>query len=199
VGPNREIPILSNSALGVTQISLLFGIQQSTMVYWAKTNFVRNTAKVNCTWEGVCNTFAPSLPSGRKITGQSQWPRGPRHEASSRHGCLRALILCTGSGLVTGWSPSTESYRLCTRLRNWKTGQGPTKGSRERQLIVHPCSIDKNRLLLSYTDLVNNQAASIGGKWLPTLTSNLLGVCGLSLPAERIETGIAINSSLSVN
>jgi hypothetical protein len=26
--------------------------------------------------------------------------------------------------------PSKESYRLCKRLRNWKSGQGPTKGCR---------------------------------------------------------------------
>jgi hypothetical protein len=27
-------------------------------------------------------------------------------------------------------SPSKEFYRLCKRLRNWKIGQGPTKGCR---------------------------------------------------------------------
>jgi hypothetical protein len=26
--------------------------------------------------------------------------------------------------------PSKESYRLCIGLRNWKSGQGPTKGCR---------------------------------------------------------------------
>jgi hypothetical protein len=26
--------------------------------------------------------------------------------------------------------PSNESYRLCKRLRNWKSGQGLTKGCR---------------------------------------------------------------------
>jgi hypothetical protein len=31
--------------------------------------------------------------------------------------------------------PSKESYRLCKRLRNWKSGQGPTKGCRATDLI----------------------------------------------------------------
>jgi hypothetical protein len=30
------------------------------------------------------------------------------------------VVLCVGSGLATGWSPSNESYRLCIGLRNWK-------------------------------------------------------------------------------
>jgi hypothetical protein len=40
------------------------------------------------------------------------------------------IVLWVGSGLATGWSPSKESYRLCMGLRNWKIGQGPTKGCR---------------------------------------------------------------------
>jgi hypothetical protein len=40
------------------------------------------------------------------------------------------VVLCVGSGLAMGWSPSKEYYRLCTRSRNWKSGQGPTKGCR---------------------------------------------------------------------
>jgi hypothetical protein len=71
-------------------------------------------------------------------TSRSQWLHGLRHEPSSpartlgcgfesqsRHGCLCVrlfcvcVILCVGSGLATGWSPS-ESYRLCKWLRNWK-------------------------------------------------------------------------------
>jgi hypothetical protein len=40
------------------------------------------------------------------------------------------LVLCVGSGLATGWSPPKWSYRLCKWLRNWKSGQGPTKGCR---------------------------------------------------------------------
>jgi hypothetical protein len=32
--------------------------------------------------------------------------------------------------------PSRVSYRLCTRSRNWKSGQGPTKGCRVIKIIV---------------------------------------------------------------
>jgi hypothetical protein len=37
------------------------------------------------------------------------------------------VVLCVGSGLATGWSPSKESYWLWIGLRKWKSGQGPTK------------------------------------------------------------------------
>jgi hypothetical protein len=46
--------------------------------------------------------------------------------------CVRlfcvCVVLCVGSSLATCWSPSKESSRLCIGLRNWKSGQGPTKG-----------------------------------------------------------------------
>jgi hypothetical protein len=46
--------------------------------------------------------------------------------------CVRfsVFVLCVRRGLTTGWSPSRESYRLCIGLRNWKSGQGPTKDCR---------------------------------------------------------------------
>jgi hypothetical protein len=49
-------------------------------------------------------------------------------DVSVRFFCVCA-VLCSGSGLATGRSPFEESYNLCTGLRNWKSGQGPTKGS----------------------------------------------------------------------
>jgi hypothetical protein len=46
----------------------------------------------------------------------------------SMDGCLRlfcvCVVLCVGSGLATGWSPSKEFSRLSIGLRNWKSGQG---------------------------------------------------------------------------
>jgi hypothetical protein len=54
------------------------------------------------------------------------WGRG--FQFQSRHECWCAFILCVGSGLATGWSPSKESYRLCTGLRNHKNRPGPNKG-----------------------------------------------------------------------
>jgi hypothetical protein len=48
--------------------------------------------------------------------------------------CVRLFcvcaVLCANSGLATNWSPVKESYWLCKRSRNWKSGQGPTKGCR---------------------------------------------------------------------
>jgi hypothetical protein len=40
-----------------------------------------------------------------------------------------SVVLCVGGGHATDWSPSRQSYRLCIGLRNWKSGQGLTKGS----------------------------------------------------------------------
>jgi hypothetical protein len=52
-------------------------------------------------------------------------------ESHLRHGCLCALILCVvlcvDSGLRRPDLPSRESYRLSIGIRNWKSGQGPTK------------------------------------------------------------------------
>jgi hypothetical protein len=48
--------------------------------------------------------------------------------------CVRlfcvCVVLCVGRGLARGDPPSKESYRLCIGSRNWKRGQGPTKGYR---------------------------------------------------------------------
>jgi hypothetical protein len=61
----------------------------------------------------------------------------------SRRGCLYCVrlfcvcvVLCVGSGLATGWSPSKESYRLCIGSRNWKCRRGPTKDCRAIKIIV---------------------------------------------------------------
>jgi hypothetical protein len=50
------------------------------------------------------------------------------------------VVLCVGSGLATVWSPpAKESYRLCKRWRNSKSGQGPTEGctaiEREKRMV----------------------------------------------------------------
>jgi hypothetical protein len=62
-----------------------------------------------------------------------RWDRG--FESRWKHGCLYVrlfcvrVVLCIGRGLATGWSlvqgflPSVKK-----RLRNWRRGQGPTKG-----------------------------------------------------------------------
>jgi hypothetical protein len=48
--------------------------------------------------------------------------------------CVRlfciCVVLCTGSGPVTGWSPVQESYRLCKRIKKLKKRPSPRKGCR---------------------------------------------------------------------
>jgi hypothetical protein len=48
--------------------------------------------------------------------------------------CVRlfcvCVVLCAGSGLVTSWSPVQGDLPTLYRLRNWKSGQGPTSGCR---------------------------------------------------------------------
>jgi hypothetical protein len=39
-------------------------------------------------------------------------------------------VYSVGSGLATGWSPSTESYQLCIGLRNRKTAKVQQKDCR---------------------------------------------------------------------
>jgi hypothetical protein len=38
------------------------------------------------------------------------------------------VVLCVNRRLVTGWSPFQGVLPTVYRLRNWKSGQGPTKG-----------------------------------------------------------------------
>jgi hypothetical protein len=77
---------------------------------------------------------------------RSQWPHGLRQQVSSPAGtlgsCVRSplkawtpvcvycvrVVLCVGSGLTSGWSPSKDSYQLCKRWRNWKKRPRSNKG-----------------------------------------------------------------------
>jgi hypothetical protein len=61
------------------------------------------------------------------------WGHG--FESRSRNGGLCALfcvyvVLCVGSGLATGRSPVQGILPTVYRLRNWKSGQGPTNDYR---------------------------------------------------------------------
>jgi hypothetical protein len=43
--------------------------------------------------------------------------------------CVRLFCVCVLLFFLRGADPPTkETYRLCIELRNWKSGQGPTKG-----------------------------------------------------------------------
>jgi hypothetical protein len=78
---------------------------------------------------------------------RSQWQRGLRHELSPPAQTLGSWVripleawmsVCIYSVFVLSYAqvaalrwadpPLKESYRLCKRPRNWKSGLGPTKG-----------------------------------------------------------------------
>jgi hypothetical protein len=40
------------------------------------------------------------------------------------------VVLCAGSGLATGWSPTRRVLSTVYRIKKLKNGQGPTKGCR---------------------------------------------------------------------
>jgi hypothetical protein len=72
---------------------------------------------------------------------RSRWSRGLRHELSSlarkpgpmvRIPLEAWLSVCVYSVFVL----SKDSYRLCIGSRNWKSGQGPTKGCRGIIIII---------------------------------------------------------------
>jgi hypothetical protein len=48
--------------------------------------------------------------------------------------CVRlfcvCFVLCVGSCLLTGWSPVQGALPTVYRIKNWKSGQGPTKSCR---------------------------------------------------------------------
>jgi hypothetical protein len=80
------------------------------------------------------------------LQSRSDWPRGLRHEMSSLARTLGSWVRIPLKVWMSVWEysvvlfcvfvpilrradpPSKESYRLC--IRNWKGGQGPTKGCR---------------------------------------------------------------------
>jgi hypothetical protein len=79
------------------------------------------------------------LWKSEKYNCRSQWPRGLRSNTGivgsnptwGMDVCVRLLCLCCPVLVAALWRadpPSKESYRLCKRSRNWKSGQGPTKG-----------------------------------------------------------------------
>jgi hypothetical protein len=88
------------------------------------------------------------------MISQSQWPCGLRHELFSLARTLGSWVwislkawmsvlcefilffLCVGCSLVMGWSPVQGVLLLCIGSRNWKSGQGPTKGCRAIIIII---------------------------------------------------------------
>jgi hypothetical protein len=66
--------------------------------------------------------------------------------------CVRLFcvcaVLCVGGGLATGCPPSKESYQLYIGLRNWKSGQGQTKGSVDEWINVYYIAWEFNVLVV---------------------------------------------------
>jgi hypothetical protein len=61
--------------------------------------------------------------------------------------CVCAL-LCVGSGLAKGSTPSKGCYRLCIGSRNWKSGQGPAKGF--RAIIIITTTLNGSSVLAAF-------------------------------------------------
>jgi hypothetical protein len=89
-------------------------------------------------------------------TRRSQWPHGLRHELSSPAWTLGSwvqnpleawmcvciysvfVLFCVQISAVQRTDPpSKESYRLCIRLRNCKSGQGPTEDCRTTHTHIY--------------------------------------------------------------
>jgi hypothetical protein len=81
------------------------------------------------------------------------WDHG--FESHSRHGCLFVLFCVQVVALRWANPSSKESYRLCKRSRNWKSGQGPTKGCR---------AIDR-----PIDGIVYNGSSHLRSRWMPSL------------------------------
>jgi hypothetical protein len=97
------------------------------------------------------------------LESRSERPRGLRHELSFAHSntgimgsnptwgidvCVSLFCVCVYIAALRRTDPtSKECYRLCKRSRNWKSGQGPTKGSRtiDKYIIKH-LVVDLRRL-----------------------------------------------------
>jgi hypothetical protein len=76
-------------------------------------------------------------------TSRSQWPNGLRHELPSHARTLGSWVRGKDSVLCAfilflyySDPPSKESWKLCTRSRNWKSYQGQTKGCRTPIIII---------------------------------------------------------------
>jgi hypothetical protein len=80
----------------------------------------------------------------RSNTGIVGWNPTRGMDVCVRLFCV-CVVLCVGSGLATGWSPVQEVLPTVCTSRNWKSGQGPTKGCTaidrttcsSRQVILH--------------------------------------------------------------
>jgi hypothetical protein len=66
------------------------------------------------------------------------------------------VVLCVWRSLATGWSPVQGVLSLCIGSKNWKSGQGPTKGC--RAIIIQFNSMQFNSCL--FTCKLNSREAN---------------------------------------
>jgi hypothetical protein len=119
-----------------TKYRVLEGNSEVKRLLWRPRSRLRDTAKVNL----------KEIVRGRALVSRSQRPRCLRHELSSFARTVGSWVqiplkawvsVCIYSVFVLfcvqvvalrrANPPSKEFYRLCIGLRNWKSGQGPTK------------------------------------------------------------------------
>jgi hypothetical protein len=120
-----------------------------TLSKWSMRSSLRMKLCRIIPWLNTLRSYGRSLTEICLSSCRSQWPAGrskawtvfARSNAeivgsNSTRGmdvCVRlfcvCVVLCIGSGLVTDWSPVQGVLpTVCIGSRNWKSGQGPTKG-----------------------------------------------------------------------
>jgi hypothetical protein len=128
-GTTNQLPAISHEQWmwGTVQTSTFQRITPLIWAYYFKRRLATKISRVHMScllWRQLWIYRISSLG-----VCWSQWPRGLGHEPSSPAltlgswvriplkvwMCARlfCVVLCVGSGLATGWSPSKESYRLC--------------------------------------------------------------------------------------
>jgi hypothetical protein len=118
-----------------------------------------------------------------------RWDRG--FESHSRHGCLCARLfcacvaLCAGGGLATGWFPVQGVLPPVYRLRNWRSGQGPTNGCRPIIITIMIIKQKKLRGLSPQANYTDRATAACRRSYC-----QLLRLEGVAWSAQRIPTAV---------
>jgi hypothetical protein len=93
--------------------------------------------------------------------------------------CVRLFcvcVLCVGSGLAAGWSPSKESYRLCIGLRIWKSGRS-SKGWRAIKRNKNVSTIHRKHIWVTDVETMSHAFLTLlrdGDEWLVTRSDRLI-------------------------
>jgi hypothetical protein len=93
-----------------------------TILYWKK--FYKMESKIVPITVAARSKAWTAL--ARSNTGNVGYNSTQGMDVCVRLFCV-CIVLCVGSGLATGCSPVQGVQELCVGLRNWKSGEGPTK------------------------------------------------------------------------